>query len=56
MKTLTEPMSTCKACQGRGYTRPFMGTGNAERRLCGACGGAGWERTKQATEGETKRA
>ena len=29
----------CAVCNGRGYTRPFIGTGNPQQRLCDACGG-----------------
>ena len=27
----------CKACGGKGYTRPFIGTGNPEQRACDRC-------------------
>jgi DNA modification methylase len=31
----------CPACLGKGYTRPFIGTGNPETRPCDRCNGTG---------------
>lgn len=33
----------CLACKGRGYTRPFIGTGNPQQRPCEDCGATGMD-------------
>jgi hypothetical protein len=37
------PEVRCGACQGRGYNRPFLGTGNPEQRPCRRCESTGRE-------------